>query len=146
MLSTSDNTLFLTLKQMVRCCQDIQALLEADKDHFIQNHLTLIEESNKKKSELIVKLDVLANELNGRHPDGLMKRIGQNKTDLTSAGHDELASVVEELKAEVNKCYKYISINSNIVFTNLQQLKEMWDKIVVCKPGDVYDHTGSTVR
>lgn len=136
MLNNAENSLFLTLKQMVRRCQEMGQLLEDDKNHFTQNQFKLIQESNKKKADLITQLGVLANELNTHHPDGFAKKVE----------HQEVHSVIEELKSEITKCYKQISLNSSIVFINLQQLKQIWDKLLESKPSELYNRSGNGVR
>lgn len=146
MLRDQDNSLFLSLKQMVRCCQEMHQLMENDRSNFERNRLDLIDESNQQKNILISKLSVLVEELNSRYPDGLIKNYIQNANNLTSAAQHEILNVIDELKSEITKCYKYITINSNIVFFNLQQIKEIWDKLLACKPTVVYDRAGLTVK
>lgn len=136
MLNNSENALFSTLKKMVKHCQEMRQLLEDDKQYFTQRQLKLIQESNKKKADVITQLSVLANELNAQHPEGFAKKVEQQ----------DVLQVMDELKSEVTKCYKHIMVNSSIVFINLQQVKQIWDTLLASKPSQVYDRSGTAVR
>ncbi len=138
MLSHNDSSLQPLLKEMLQCCQDIQEILKNDKDYFIKNDLASIEKSNIKKKELLEKLNFLSVNMNSRDQSkDLFERVA-------SAAQQEVTSLAEKLKIEIAACYKSIIINSTIVFSNLQQLKEIWDKLASYNSNNncVYDGKG----
>lgn len=149
---SNDSTLIIALKQMIKYCQEIRELLKNDKDYFTKNKLSNLEESNKKKIELIDELNFLADDISiSRLQDqtgGFLQKIENDATNLDPQAKSELMATINELKAEISECYKFIVSNSNIVFANIQVLKDIWDKLLSCKTGIdyIYDHTGTTVK
>jgi len=60
MLDNRNNRFILSLRQMLLCCQEMQNLLKKDKKNFSKNDLPAIEESNRRKSEVLQLLNTLA--------------------------------------------------------------------------------------
>ena len=110
--------------------------LKKDKKNFSKNDLPAIEESNRRKSEVLQLLNTLAESIS--QPD-------QSASELGSESQQELNDLAKELKSEIAACYKYIATNSTVVFANLQQLKELRDKLSSnCSVAQgVYDDKGS---
>lgn len=132
MLNQSLGPVVDSLKEMIQHCKNIQILLETDRNHFSNNDLKSLEESNVKKAELINQLNQLVTQVDTHEI--------KSKTDIDS--------IINQLKTEVNQCYKLLAVNNNIVFTNMQQLKEIWDKLAVQQrtAESIYDHNGCTVK
>lgn len=127
---TSDQS-YDSLQQMLECCRKMQELLKNDVELFGSNNLALIEESNTIKAELLSKLNSLA---------------AGTKINTDNIA-DESSSLLAELRSEVMTCYKYITTNSNIVFYQMQQIKEIWDKLATRKSENyTYDQNGNTVK
>jgi len=138
-----DSALLTSLKEMLHCCKEIQLLLHKDKDCFSHHQLNLIDLSNQKKVELLNKLNILVNDLHtNEKASDLWSKIAKNHQEFIPVEDVELQQLMQELKSEILTCYKYIGVNSHIVFTNLQQLKEIWDKLLACKSNDIYDNKG----
>lgn len=133
-MDKSISSLMHLLKDMSIRCQDIRELLSLDKLYFSNNNLNGLEESNIKKVDAINQLSILAQEL-------------KSNVDIDKLTSPELQNSVANLKSEIAACYDLIVTNNDIVFTNMQQLKEIWDRVVQQTSTDtVYDHTGSTQK
>ena len=137
-----DGALLASLRQMLDCCKEIQNLLQHDKEYFTENQLDKVNESNQKKAALLDKLNLLAVEVNSKKQ---LTTLFNDAAQEVNQPQSELRTLVSELKEEISNCYKYVVVNSGIVFANLQQLKNIWDKMLACKSSDtcVYDNKGS---
>ncbi len=133
MPNNMDSAFLSAIKEMLRCCKEIQLLLRNDKDYFSKNQLTHVDNSNQKKAELLHQLNSLTTQLSSDHQSASMwNKLQQTQQDL-----------LQELKTEILACYQYLMVNSGIVFANLQQLKDIWDKLLACKPKEpIYDRNG----
>lgn len=133
MVTEDLSTQFSVLAQeMLQLCQAMQALLEQDATYFVHNQLPDIEASNQKKLHLIEQLNNLLKQLQMHYPQSML----QENVLLPS-------SVAAALKAEVNKCYKHITLNSELIFTNLNLLKEVWDGLLAARnESHVYERAG----
>lgn len=141
-----DGALLSSVRQMLDCCREIQNLLQHDKEYFTENQLDKVNESNQRKAELLDKLNLLAVEVNSKKQlTSLFNDTLQDVNQPLSGTQSELRTLVGELREEISNCYKYVVINSGIVFANLQQLKNIWDRMLACKTDDtcVYDNKGS---
>jgi len=138
------NHVFLpVIKEMLICCREIHDLLKQDSDQFSKDQLVPVEESNNKKMALITKLTTLIGELNTDEQKDLLGTIIQNKT--LPDEQIELRSLAKQLHDEIQNCYKYIVMNSKIVFSNLEMLKDIGDKLTALKTAnqETYNETGS---
>lgn len=118
------DSFLVNIKEMVNCCREIQLLLRKDKDFFSQNQIGLVDDSNQKKAELLNRLNNLTTEISS----------SSQATALWSKLKASQQNLLEELRTEVLACYQYLTINSGIVFANLNQLKNIWDKLVALQP------------
>ena len=138
-------SLTVSLKQMLELCQRIQTLLRDDRERFRKNDLPAIEESNKVKTELIGHLTAMINDSN----DEIARYSTRLALDdhLLDKNEVELKYVIKELKAEASKCYEQIFVNSEVVFSNMQLLKNIWEEIIANRDDDssVYD-SGAEIR
>lgn len=132
------NSKLANLKQMLLCCQEIRELLQADKDSFVQNDFAVLDQSNRQKTEILGHLSRLTNEVNMY----VHERANVTEEDPEQA---ECNTVLDALKTEISACYKHIVINSQIVAFNLQQIKDIWDKLAASQAAAhcVYDDKGS---
>lgn len=132
MLSNSMDEMAPSLKKMIDYCHEINDLLRLDITYFSEDNLTSIENNNKKKSELLNELNALALSL---HNCNLESR-------------PELVDSLSQLKVEITHCFRSMVINNNIVNANLNQLKEIWDKLLAHKEAssNLYDKHGSTSK
>ncbi|RDI39972.1 hypothetical protein [Aquicella lusitana] len=138
------NTLLLsTLNEMLACCREIHHLLKDDNNHFKNDQFDLVDQSNAKKLELTEKIKRLVNQLDVKDQKYLMEKVAGNAPQ--SSGHDEIQIAVNQLNEEIMNCYKHIVVNSNIVFSNLQMIKEIGDKLIELKSGKqiTYNEAGS---
>ncbi len=151
MMKNTDS-LVRSLKEVVQCCQDMQGLLQADYAHFTKNDLAALEQNNQNKAELISQLSTLMDQLNVHyakdHPGGFLEQVEADISSLDPAAQKEVGSALGDLKSEIAKCYHSILTNSHIVFANLRQLKELWDKLLAREPSMacVYDQKGHTTE
>ena len=147
-----DNPLYASLKKMVMHCQDMQELLETDIDSFSKNDLASVGESNKRKAHIIGQLNASLSELNmiraKYNASGFMDAIEKTVARSETKTKQEMQKTVNTLKKELTRCYKYLLMNNNIVFANMQQLKDIWDQLLDCSNdmSCVYDHMGNTKR
>jgi hypothetical protein len=125
---------------VIKYCQNIQALLEKDKTHFGDNNLKLLAESNKDKSLILEKLSVVVSELQSH-----LQQYHRGESFNTLERIPAYSDMIKKLKLELNKCYQSLTVNNHIVFANLNQLKDIWDKLLSSQKetDGVYDHTGS---
>lgn len=149
MSSTWDEAVLSALKNMITCCRDIQGFLVKDQMEFGQNNLAVIEESNRKKVELLEKLNFLIENISRHcftHKQGnFIKKIEHDLIhQLDAEKQKELRLVVQELQFELNKCYNNIIKNIDLVFSNIKQFKEIWDKLLAGKlqMESTYDRMG----
>lgn len=120
-----------SIQEMLQCCRDIQLLLTEDKNIFSQQNLPSLEKSNQQKMELLTKIGALAEYIKMQHLQNIAVDATSGKEILpASSMSTEIQTLLSDLKAEIALCYKSIMTNSTIVFTNLQQLKEVWDKLL----------------
>ena len=131
MQNQSSELLVPSLKELTKYCHDLQEILKNDKDVFASNDISNMEVSNKQKMELIEKINLIARDIRA--------------SGVNLAKQKEVQDVVSELKEEINECYGYIMLNSNMVYSNLARLKIVWDRLAACnlKMNCIYDHTGS---
>ena len=145
MSNESQMLLISTLKEMLNCCQKIHGLLKNDGHLFTNDQFESINNSNKMKIEWITKLSNLVSELTTAHPQGFMEQVKQSKDN--SSETSELRLLANQLNNEVMHCYQYIRINSSVLSTNLQMLKNVWDKLIMLKSEDkLYDVSGHIVE
>ena len=117
------------IKEMISRCQEIRELLVNDQQHFGKNDLDALEASNKKKGEMLDYLNYLARDFN-------------QVNDINGMSTPELQNLIENLKTEIATCYESIVINNQVVYANMQQIKEVWDKLLTRKESDVYEKNG----
>jgi D-ribose pyranose/furanose isomerase RbsD len=124
------------LQQMLHSCREMQALLKSDKEFFIERDVAAIEQGNTNKNTVLTGLNQLILELKNILPEGAIKL-----SDYPS----EINNLVNTLKEEVTECYRNLAINNNIVFNSIEQLKAVWDKLLVLTSGNncTYDQTGT---
>ena len=144
------NSILSSFKEMIKCCQEIQTLLSNDLSHFSKNEYVSIEENNKKKFDLLNKLNSLAVEINTRHADGspanFLEKLAQDPNYSTPTAQHEINHILQELKSEIEKCYKHVMTNSDVVFSNIQQLKYIWDQLLSKSDNHVYDRIGNVAK
>jgi hypothetical protein len=144
--STAD--VIVTLKQMIKLCNEVQELLLNDKNRFSQNKLEDMAESNLAKTKLLENLNLLTHELqsstsrtnNNQLFEGLLKH-------KEFATHPEICTLSKELSHAVAKCYQELLINSKIIYTNLCQYKQLWNTLLGSKNTDlVYENKGNHAK
>lgn len=128
----SKDSVRVSLMEMVRYCREIRILLDNDITSFSTDNLEALEVNNKKKSDVIERLNSMAKAL--------------HKNDVENDA--ELSGIVNELKMEVKDCFKSIVMNNNIVNANMNQLREIWDKVLSHKQSTegLYDNAGCTLK
>ncbi|MEO8400443.1 MAG: hypothetical protein ABI597_01435 [Gammaproteobacteria bacterium] len=144
MTNSTDHPQLSSLTQILKHCQSIRDLLQDDQKHFSTNKLNSLETNNLKKAELLNKLNNLLNDM-----QVYSATYGQQSTANSAATLQASSQkIMAELKAEIAVCYKYIVTNSHVIVANLQQLKEIWDKLSAFKSGSdcVYDKNGSITK
>lgn len=126
-------------KQMIHYSQEIFLLLKKDVDFFDKNQFSALADSNQKKTELTAKLSALAEKLMSTCPNGLGNYIEH------SSAKNEINVLADQLNNLVKDCNKYISANSDLVFVNLQILKDVWDKLSAKSQNNIYDEAGKII-
>lgn len=145
MTDDSYTGLILALKGMIGCCEEMYALLEQDVVLFKSEKFTDIDLSNKKKGDVLLKLSIFINEINQLYPSGLSKTLNDQLKDLPE-GH-EVKQLFHTLQQCIMDCNQYINSNSSVVLTNLNMLREIWEKLVAIKSqNNVYDKSGNIVE
>lgn len=139
-----------SLEKMLDFFQGLRQLLEDDKLFFSQNNIAGIEESNKKKSILLEELAQLVNEFNetsfANKNDTLIETLSKNSKNLQPGVRNSIHELAQKLEAEMVECYESLAVNNKIVFSNIQKLKEFWEKLSSFKlDGEcVYDAKANT--
>ena len=147
-----ENPLHVSLKKMVAQCQEMQKLLDHDIQSFSKNDLTTVAESNKRKTAIIGQLNAVMQEINFirmKYDASSVNDIIEKVTLRTDTKlREQMQGTLQTLKNELSKAYKSLLTNSNIVFTNMQQLKDIWDQLLLCsnEMSCVYDQSGNTKR
>lgn len=137
---SDDAKLALALKEIIEYCRTLHHSLKDDVDYFTHDNFAALEVSNKKKSQLIVQLSSVIYELSKIYPSGLKEAI----TQLPSS--HEIKQLLVQLNDEVVQCNHYIASNSGVVLTNLNMLKEIWDKLMALKSENrIYDKSGNVI-
>jgi hypothetical protein len=128
-----------SLKEMSEHCQVMLSVLKADRDLFVENDMSALEANNKRKMELIDRLNLLVKGITDRYPQGILQ-------DASLSG--DVHELVKGLAPQVSECYDSIAINKNIVYSNMTHLKNVWDKILALKSemNSVYDRMGQRVK
>jgi|GEM_PF-5215310 hypothetical protein len=146
----SSNEFVSALKQMTTYCRKIKELLDYDQIHFSSNAITSISDSNHQKTILLEKLTTLINEINSSISpalsDGFLDAIEKHAENFDAHIKTEIMAALNELKSEIQAAYQFLSTNSKIIFTNIKQLHNFWEKLSACSSRNecVYDHKGST--
>ena len=121
----------LSLKELLTRCQNIKKLLHDDQSLFSANKLDLLDASNAKKLDLLHQVQELTNHIQAKQH--------------SSSSSTDAKNLLAQLKTEIMECYQYIMTNSQVVFGNLQQLKDILDKLSAFKASaeGIYDGKGS---
>lgn len=150
MQNLSGNELVLSLKQMTKCCLEMKALLDNDKNHFSDNAVNHLSESNHQKILLLEQLTTLINELNSKFTpassSNFLESIEKYADNFDARVRLEVTAAITELKNEIQVAYQYLATNSKIIFTNIKHLHNVWGKLSACRSEIecVYDHKGNT--
>lgn len=133
-----DKTLLSALIEMTEHCQQMQTLLAQDKNQFGKNDLSKMTASNQEKTILIEKINALL------HKIGLSQSKHIDSADSDNKTLFQMQNRLAELKSEITKCYQSVIVNNNIVHANLQNLKDIWDRLTANQSDKVcvYDHPG----
>jgi hypothetical protein len=135
----------LSLKKMISYCIEMQELLKKDAAHFAMNEVSVLEENNKRKAEVIEKLNIAVKELNTSYPIESLQNLLQSKNHTPQ--HDVLKNALESLRAEIGICNKHLAVNNHIVRSNMEYIKEIWSQVVSFKAElNLYDNKGLTVK
>jgi hypothetical protein len=131
MQKSSDDITLTAVKQLISYCQDIQKILQADQQLFIDNDLPGLIASNQQKNLLLERM-MAQKDIITRSTNNINKHPNSN-------------NILTQLKTELASCYQSTIINYQVVFANLMHLKSIWDQLLAAqeKPDRVYDHTGS---
>lgn len=150
MQNKSVDALIASVKQMVNYCQEVHHLLMNDENHFQKQDLSSLDQSNKKKEELLDKLNSLTS---GFAQDGLMSQAGGlldniEHTDIDVNKKQELRQIIADLKAEISNCYEYVISNTHIISANLQFIQSIRQGLLsfTTEMESVYDNTGNKVK
>jgi hypothetical protein len=141
----------VALRNMIACCRQIQELLVVDQTAFSQHNFRSLEDSNKKKVDLLEKLNFLVENMNHNflpnQQSSFMKRIEHDISSLSTEKQKEIRSIIKELQLELGKCYNSIIKNIDIAFSSIKQFKEIWDKLLANKTKTdlTYDRLGKKV-
>lgn len=149
----SSETLVISIKKMIQYCRDIQDLINTDKNHFSTNSISHLNDSNVNKIGLIEKLTDLIKETHANaspenQTDNLFETIQKSTESLNIAAKHEINILLAELKSVIVNAYQGITVNSQVISANTQQLKTVWDKIRDCQSEVeyVYDHKGNAAK
>jgi hypothetical protein len=152
MQTTMEALLYTTLKNMIVQCKEMQTLLQTDINSFSKNDLAAVGESNKKKSAVIAQLKNLVSELNNikmrENAGSFSEAVDKQLIHADAPTRNSVRTQIETLKIELTKCYQYLLTNNNVVFANIQHLKDIWDQLIACgsQMSQVYDHMGNTQK
>ncbi len=139
------NLLCATLKEMLNDCKQVYVLLKNDGSFFSKNEFDSIENSNIQKMAFIGNLTNALNKLQTTYPTGFLKKIKESTSN--SPVENEIRELSDQLHKEIVNCYKYIEVNSSIIYTNLKMLKDIWDKVIKLQSDtNVYDVSGNIVK
>lgn len=132
MLTASTDSVEPVLNRMIHCCREINHLLLQDIIYLSKDDLDSIESNNKMKTDILNELISLEQSLQNHNL------------------HDrpELIDIMSQLKIEITHCFKSMVINNNIINVNLNQLRSIWDKLLVRSEvcNNLYDKHGSTSK
>jgi hypothetical protein len=144
-----DNTVASLLVKMTEYCQQMQTLLKNDQEQFGKNDLSTITESNKQKTVLINQMNTLIHKLEtakAQHPTNHL--LSDIETSENHPSNQQLKTTISAFKQELSTCYQAVLTNNNIVSSNLQHLKNIWDKLIAAgsDQANVYDRSGNTTK
>lgn len=151
MQTSWDDVIVFSLRNMLNCCREIRDLLLKDQRNFVRPDLSAIEaivESNKKKTELLNKLDLLAANINQREldtqPSRFLEKLEQDMQSLDQRRREEIRTIVKDLRIELKACDNSIAKNMDMILANLNQFKSIWDTLLAYKSQNdcTYDRMG----
>lgn len=146
MTSTNTEAVIKSLKLMQDTLHQLHALLSKDQQYFRNNDLTNMGISNTEKAKLLsvvseefAHLSKLTASKPGSGIFEILDRINTN-TD-----NKEIAKLADDLKVELTACYSELTINSRVVYTTIQYIKNTWNKLISYKSdmNCVYNNKGS---
>lgn len=119
-----------TLKEIVSCCHDLHGELDGDKARFAENNLLQLNESNAKKEQLLNHVHDLITHLNFNMSISFLDNIEQHAAKLEVKEKYVALNMGEELKEIIGKCYQALTTNSAIVYSGMQDMKNLWDNLL----------------
>jgi hypothetical protein len=138
----TNDILTSSLKKMLSHCQELHRLLVEDQHYFINKDMDGLEQSNKRKTDLLEDLAQLTNHVNELNT----KHSATPSLNVIDDESNEIKNLRSELENEMVKCYEHLAVNNKIVITNIQRIKEFWNKLtsLSTEAAFVYDQKANT--
>lgn len=133
--------LIKSLRHMTTQCEQVKALLANDREYFVKNDIVSLEQSNAKKIECLDHLRDLMDVASKNKLDAILQDESVNPVTQT-----KLKELIAELKVQITDCYQFITLNTQLVFSNIKNMKTMLDRLSKSKHATLYDRMGNQVK
>jgi hypothetical protein len=146
------NTLKIQMNLLLNYFQELEGVLSSDQVSFAANDTQQVELNNARKTTLLEKISeitqLVSNSQTSQPTQSFMQQVELALSQMDQASQHEISKVLIEIKATMAECEKRIATNSNIVYSTLNHIKNIWDDLLTSKPGMecVYDSKGQTKK
>mgnify|MGYP000514643379 CR=1 FL=1 len=153
MLETWDaDTLTTRVKSMLVHFEQLERILISDYECFGQNNTQQIEINNTQKVATLEHINAIIHSFPHRASNDsteyFLAQIERQLSEMDTRTQHEVSQLLIKLKQTILSCEQRVAINSNIVYSTLNHIKNIWDGLISDKVGMdcVYDSKGQTQK
>lgn len=125
------------LKHLIETLDELNTLLKTDRQHFSENNLSLVQESDDKKQKMLHKITQLIAELQASLPntrENLLDGLRAQSKQFHISHQPTIEHLIQLLQSRLTDGYENVIANNHIVIMNLNYLKVLWDKLFKLSP------------
>lgn len=146
------DALKIQIRLLLAHFQELEQILGSDHSAFAENNTQQIELNNARKSELLEHISRTIQTISGspshRSTQSFMSHLEELQAQMDKKSQEEITNLLNGIRSTIQACERNIAVNSNIIYTTLNHIKQIWDDLLVSKPGMecVYDNKGQTQK
>lgn len=125
------------LKHLIETLDELNALLKSDRQHFSENNLALVQQSDDKKQKMLEKITRTIAELQKSLPntrEHLLDGLRAQSKQFHLSHQPTIDHLIDLLQSRLSDGYENVIANNHIVIMNLNYLKVLWDKLFKLSP------------
>lgn len=125
------------LKHLIDTLDELNELLKTDRQHFSENKLTMLQQSDDKKQKMLVKITRMITELQASLPgtrENLLDSLRAQSKQFHLNHQPTIDHLIQLLESRLTDGYENVIANNHIVIMNLNYLKVLWDKLFKLAP------------